>query len=259
MLRFATWKIIADSGADARRRSRRRPEHARAGEPASRCPNALPSWAQPRTIVLGLDLQGGSYVMLEVDKPSVLHTQVTNLRDDVRRILREEKVAITGGIGAQARGVQLRVPDAADRAKVLPKLRNLAQGFGAARLGGAPPLEVRERRRRTGPDRRHRRRRHRQGAPRGRPVDRGHPPPRRRARHERAEHSAPGRRPHPRAGARPAGPRAAQDHSRPDRQARVPPRRRARRRARPRLEELDQVDSRARSPSRSRSWCRARI
>ena len=80
--------------------------------------------------------------MLEVDKPSVLHTLAMNLRDDARRILREEKVATTGGIGQQARGVQMRIPDAADRAKVIPKLKALAQGY-TNRLGaGSPPLEV---------------------------------------------------------------------------------------------------------------------
>jgi len=60
----------------------------------------LPAWLTPPTIVLGLDLQGGSHVMLEVDKADILTTQVKNLREDVRRILREGKVAITGGIGA---------------------------------------------------------------------------------------------------------------------------------------------------------------
>jgi len=143
MLRFATWKIIAILALTLAAvlvvvPSTLAPASYKALE------NALPSWAQPRTIVLGLDLQGGSYVMLEVDKASVLHTQITNLRDDVRRILREEKVAITGGIGAQTRGVQLRIPDAADRAKVLPKFRNLAQSFAGARVGGAAPLEVRD-------------------------------------------------------------------------------------------------------------------
>ena len=65
-----------------------------------------------------------------------------NLRDDARRILREEKVATTGGIGQQTRGVQMRIPDAADRAKVIPKLKALAQGY-TNRLGaGSPPLEV---------------------------------------------------------------------------------------------------------------------
>jgi preprotein translocase subunit SecD len=143
MLRFSKWKIIAVLALTLSAILVVLPSLV---SPTSlqTLSKALPDWAQPRTIVLGLDLQGGSYVMLEVDKPSVLHTQVMNLRDDVRRILREEKIAITGGIGAQARGVQLRVPDAADRAKILPKLRQLAQSFGAARMGGAPPLEVRE-------------------------------------------------------------------------------------------------------------------
>jgi preprotein translocase subunit SecD len=85
----------------------------------------LPSWLTPPTIVLGLDLQGGSHVMLEVDQADLLSTQIKNLRDDVRRILREEKVAITGGIGATARGVQVRVAEEADREKVLPKFRLL--------------------------------------------------------------------------------------------------------------------------------------
>ena len=102
----------------------------------------LPSWLTPPTIVLGLDLQGGSHVMLEVDKTDIINTQVKNLRDDVRRILREEKVGITGGIGATPRGVQLRVADAADREKILPKLRLLRNSFSARLSGGPAPLEV---------------------------------------------------------------------------------------------------------------------
>src|SRR3981081_3274429 len=62
-------------------------------------------WLPMRTIVLGLDLQGGSQMLLKTYQASVLKTQVDNLRDDVRRILREERVPITGGIGTQSRGV----------------------------------------------------------------------------------------------------------------------------------------------------------
>ena len=141
MLRFAKWKIVAIlamtfSAMLVVAPSLLSPAHYEAL--AAR----LPDWARPATIVLGLDLQGGSNVMLEVDKPSVLHTLAMNLRDDARRILREEKVAMTGGIGQQARGVQFRVPDAGDRAKIIPKLKALASGY-TNRLGaGAPPLEV---------------------------------------------------------------------------------------------------------------------
>ena len=62
--------------------------------------------------MLGLDLQGGAHLLLEVDSADVTKTIVNNLRDDVRRILREQNVRLTGGIGAQGRTVQFRVPDA---------------------------------------------------------------------------------------------------------------------------------------------------
>jgi len=102
---------------------------------------ALPGWLSPPTIVLGLDLQGGSHVALEVDKPLLLKKQVETLRDDARRIAREEKVPLVGGVGMLARGVQLRVAEAADREKVLPKLRQLSNAF-TTRVGGAAPIEV---------------------------------------------------------------------------------------------------------------------
>lgn len=97
----------------------------------------LPSFVPVKHIVLGLDLQGGSHVLLEVDSASVLRTQVENLRDDVRRILREERVPITGGIGLQQRGVQFRLANPADASKVVGKIRNTAQVTGNALAGGA--------------------------------------------------------------------------------------------------------------------------
>ena len=143
MLRFAPWKVIsiigmtliallivipsalAPSTVDALRRS-------------------LPSWLPVKTITLGLDLQGGSHILLEVDSPSVIRTQVENMRDDVRRILREERVGVTGGIAMQARGVQFRLANPADAPKIIPKLRQLGQNAGAALLGaaGAPTIDV---------------------------------------------------------------------------------------------------------------------
>ncbi len=108
-------------------------------------PGWVPSWLIPsRAIVLGLDLQGGSHVLLEVDVPDLLRTQTTQLRDDVRRILRETRVSPQGGIQMTQRGAQIRVPDAADREKILPRLRELAQPTGNAVLGqsGGRDMEV---------------------------------------------------------------------------------------------------------------------
>jgi SecD/SecF fusion protein len=106
----------------------------------------MPKWLPVRAIVLGLDLQGGSHVLLEVDKNSVTKTLVDNLRDSARRVLREEKVPITGGIGALPRGVQLRIPDPSEREKAMPKLRALAASSGAvlSAVDRAPTFDVTE-------------------------------------------------------------------------------------------------------------------
>jgi SecD/SecF fusion protein len=99
-------------------------------------PSWVPSWLVPsRAIVLGLDLQGGSHVLLEVDSQDLMHTQLATLRDDVRRILRDTRVSSQNGIQLTPRGVQIRVPDAADRERLMPRLRELSQPTGNAILG----------------------------------------------------------------------------------------------------------------------------
>src|SRR5918997_5710169 len=108
-------------------------------------PSWVPSWLVPsRAIVLGLDLQGGSHVLLEVDAQDLMRVQVTTLRDDVRRILRDTRVSSQNGIQTVQRGVQIRVPDAADRDRLIPRLRELAQPVGNAVLGqsGGNSIEV---------------------------------------------------------------------------------------------------------------------
>ncbi len=77
--------------------------------------------------MLGLDLQGGAYLLYEVDRADVVHSMVGNLRDDLRRELREAKIPVSGGVGMSSRGVQVRVPDADARARIMPKLYSLVQ------------------------------------------------------------------------------------------------------------------------------------
>ena len=54
-----------------------------------------PSWAQ-RHIVLGLDLQGGSHLLLEVDSAAVRKEQLQAINDDVLRVLRQARIPVTG-------------------------------------------------------------------------------------------------------------------------------------------------------------------
>src|SRR3974390_2539676 len=49
-----------------------------------------------RRLVLGLDLQGGSYLLLEVDSNYVRKEKLDQIRDDVRRVLRESRIVYTG-------------------------------------------------------------------------------------------------------------------------------------------------------------------
>jgi preprotein translocase subunit SecD len=111
-------------------------------------PGWMPSWAVPtRGIVLGLDLQGGSHVLLEVDVQDLVRGRsglVNQLRDDVRRVLRENRGAVEGGIQVTPRGVQLRFADPAERARIVPKLRELSQPITNVILGqtGARNLDV---------------------------------------------------------------------------------------------------------------------
>ena len=142
MLRFAPWKVASILGMIVVAVLLVVPSMLSAPTRAA-LETHLPSWAKPRTLTLGLDLQGGSHVLLQVDGTDVVKTMVGNLRDDVRRILREEKVAATGGIGAKPRGVEFRLADPADRTKIAPKLQALtnptASVFGSA---GGPAYSV---------------------------------------------------------------------------------------------------------------------
>src|SRR3954466_342650 len=54
-----------------------------------------PKWAQ-RHVVLGLDLQGGSHILLEVDLNDVRKQKAESLRDDVRNALRGARLQFTG-------------------------------------------------------------------------------------------------------------------------------------------------------------------
>ncbi|HEX8570922.1 MAG TPA: protein translocase subunit SecD [Caulobacteraceae bacterium] len=67
-----------------------------------------PGWLPARQMNLGLDLQGGSYLLLEVDTRGLRRERVQNLLEDVRRTLREEKIAFTGA-AATPNGASVRI------------------------------------------------------------------------------------------------------------------------------------------------------
>lgn len=54
--------------------------------------DGLPKWLPKQSVNLGLDLRGGSHLLLQVDFPYYLKEQAENLRDSLRKELRNEKI-----------------------------------------------------------------------------------------------------------------------------------------------------------------------
>ena len=89
-----------------------------------------PSWAQ-RHIVLGLDLQGGSSLLLEVDVNAVRKDKLQAISDDVLRILRQNRIQFTGR-AIKGNSVEVRITRDGDVENAVSKLRELSQPVGGA-------------------------------------------------------------------------------------------------------------------------------
>jgi preprotein translocase subunit SecD len=94
-----------------------------------------PTWAQ-RHVVLGLDLQGGSHILLEVDVNDVRKQRMESLRDDVRRtLLRDPRIGYTGLV-IRGNAVEVRIRDAASVDTSVTRLGELSTPLGGI-LGGS--------------------------------------------------------------------------------------------------------------------------
>ena len=89
---------------------------------------SLPNFMH-RKIVLGLDLQGGSHILLEVDSKAIQRERVETLRDDVRRVMRDARIGYTN-LAIQGLSVTLRIRETADVPEALRKLRELSNPIG---------------------------------------------------------------------------------------------------------------------------------
>ncbi len=134
MLRIATWQIVAIFAMVAAAALLIVPSFLGPAAVAS-LERSLPSWIPARPITLGLDLQGGAHLLMEVDKNQLIKGQVEQLRDDVRAKMREAKIPLTGGVGVQPRGVVVRIADPSERAKALELLQSLNQPVGGVLAG----------------------------------------------------------------------------------------------------------------------------
>jgi preprotein translocase subunit SecD len=135
MLYFARWKVIAILGVIL------------LGVLLS-LPNlfprsAIPSWLPSRQVSLGLDLRGGSYLLLEVDLSAVARERLEGLADGARTRLRQASIGYAAlQPEPAANRLVLRLRDAAQQPAALAALRELANPVPVGAGATAPDVDI---------------------------------------------------------------------------------------------------------------------
>ena len=87
---------------------------------------SLPSWWQP--VNLGLDLQGGSNLLLEVKMDEVLKERMSSIEDSARQILREGKIRYKS-LTSNENAVNVVIENAGSRSKASNLFRKIDNGI----------------------------------------------------------------------------------------------------------------------------------
>ncbi len=85
----------------------------------------LPSWIPHKTVNLGLDLQGGSHILLQVDLDSVTKQRSDDIISSLRPILREKKIGYKRLSTIPSGGVRVQVREQADAGEITKAIRAL--------------------------------------------------------------------------------------------------------------------------------------
>ncbi len=104
----------------------------------------LPSWYASQTINLGLDLAGGSYILLEAKTEDVAATQIEAMRERISTEMRRQPRVAIGDISTRGEQISFMVRDASQVDAAREKLLSLTGG-GAGMTGQREwDIEVRD-------------------------------------------------------------------------------------------------------------------
>lgn len=98
----------------------------------------LPDWLPAPQITLGLDLKGGSHLVLEIDPVTVLRERLDVLADDVRTLLRDAHIA-AARVAKSDDAVVIRLGDGTQRSAVEEVLHGLITTVSVPGFGGPQP------------------------------------------------------------------------------------------------------------------------
>ncbi len=90
--------------------------------------DSLPNWLPHKQISLGLDLQGGSHLLLEVDVGAVVKERLENLVDSVRSELRKARIRYAG-LGVRGHSVTVTIKDTEKTEEALDLIEDLEAGL----------------------------------------------------------------------------------------------------------------------------------
>ncbi|WP_036596351.1 protein translocase subunit SecD [Ottowia thiooxydans] len=92
----------------------------------------FPAFMPTSKVALGLDLRGGSHLVLEVDAADLQKERMRNLAEDARRTLRESGIAATS-FQAERQHLTITLRDPSQRSKAIDALETLVNSIGNGR------------------------------------------------------------------------------------------------------------------------------
>lgn len=101
----------------------------------------LPSWVPKRQMTLGLDLQGGSHILLQMNQNDLIKDRIETARDEIRTLLRDAKINYTG-LSGSGRSVQVRISDANQLDAAKNALKQLTAPVAAGLFSGGSIQEM---------------------------------------------------------------------------------------------------------------------
>ena len=103
----------------------------------------MPNWMPHKQINLGLDLQGGSHLLLEVDTQAVIQERLETLEGEIRTKLRAEFIGYTGLDIGEDQAVHLRIRDLAQMQLAVGLIEALSAPVRTSAFGvGIADIEV---------------------------------------------------------------------------------------------------------------------
>jgi SecD/SecF fusion protein len=102
---------------------------------------SLPNWLPKQQLTLGLDLQGGSHILLQIDRQDLANERLESARDEIRTSLRDAQIGYAGLTGT-SNYVQVRIRDLGQIEAAKSALESLTQPISTGLFTAGSVIEM---------------------------------------------------------------------------------------------------------------------